>query len=385
MIAQLRFEKRMVSHVPWGLLAASVLLALIGIFNLASATRAQGSALWVNQSLYLVVALLSCAGVALIDYRVIQRMAVPIYLVNVGLLILLKFIGHKAKGAESWFVLGPVRVQPAEFMKIAMIVMLARIFHDEQTQKPLPPFVHEVVMALVCLLPIYLVLKQPDLGTAMMMSLTAGTLILFARARWWLLAAVALVVLAGVGVLWNDWVREQPDGQRFTLVRHHMKKHQDDRIAGWLNPEADPKGTNYHAIQSKIAVGSGGITGKGWKKGTQTQNLFLPEMHTDFVFSVWAEEHGFLKCLLLLFLYGVILVSALGVAFHARDRFGALLAVGVAAMVFWQVLENIGMVTGLLPITGITLPLMSYGGSSLVSVLMSIGLLVNVSMRRHIF
>jgi rod shape determining protein RodA len=138
-------------------------------------------------------------------------------------------------------------------------------------------------------------------------------------------------------------------------------------------------------MQSKIAVGSGGFLGKGWKEGTQTGLLFLPEQHTDFIFSVWAEEHGFLFCTLLIVLYGYILISALGVAFNARDRFGAFLAVGIAAMLFWQVFENIGMVTGLLPVTGITLPLMSYGGSSLMSVMLSIGLLVNISMRRHIF
>ena len=185
-------------------------------------------------------------------------------------------------------------------------------------------------------------------------------------------------------MIWNDYVRDPSDGHR-TLVRHVLKKHQSQRIAGWLAPESDLRGSGYHATQSKIAVGSGGLTGKGWKQGTQTGLFFLPEQHTDFIFSVWAEEHGFLACLLLLGLYGLIFAFALGVAIQARDRFGAFVAVGVAAMIFWQVFENIGMVMGLLPVTGITLPLMSYGGCSMVSVMLSLGLLANIGMRRHMF
>jgi len=193
-------------------------------------------------------------------------------------------------------------------------------------------------------------------------------------------------LLAGSFVIWFDYAREVPEGQhRRTVVRHLLKQHQDARIAGWLDPEADPRGANYHAVQSKIAVGSGGLTGKGWKRGTQTGLFFLPEQHTDFIFSVLAEEEGFWICLLLLVLYGLLLSFSLQVAFNARDRFGAFVAVGVAAMIFWQVFENIGMVTGLLPVTGITLPLMSYGGSSLLSVMIGVGLLVNIGMRRHIF
>jgi rod shape determining protein RodA len=195
-----------------------------------------------------------------------------------------------------------------------------------------------------------------------------------------------VIGLASAGVIWNDFVRQVPEGQPRTLiVRSHLKKHQEGRISGWLDQQSDLKGTNYHSMQSKIAVGSGGFSGKGWKEGTQTALRYLPEQHTDFIFSVWAEEHGFLSCLLLLLLYGVILVGSLGVAYNSRDRFGAFAAVGIAAMIFWQVFENIGMVTGLLPVTGITLPLMSYGGSSMVSVLLGIGLLANISMRRHLF
>jgi rod shape determining protein RodA len=227
-------------------------------------------------------------------------------------------------------------------------------------------------------------LVLPDLGNTMMILLTAVTILVFARLRLWVLGAGLAGLLAVSLVIWNDYVRDPSDGHR-TVIRQVLKRHQSQRIAGWLSPESDLKGSGYHAAQSKIAVGSGGLVGKGWRQGTQTGLFFLPEQHTDFIFSVWAEEHGFLASLLLLGLYGLIFAFALGVAMQARDRFGAFVAVGVAAMIFWQVFENIGMVVGLLPVTGITLPLMSYGGSSMLSVLLSLGLLASIAMRRHMF
>ncbi len=382
----LRVERRMLLNVPWVLVGATVLTALVGIYNLVSASRPPNNPLWGAQSLYLAVGLIAVLGVAAFDYRFIHRMALPIYLVNIAALVSLKFFGHTAKGAESWIVLGPLRVQPAEFMKIGMVLMYARYFHDDfrPGKEGHYGFLRLAVPMAIGVVPILLVLVQPDLGTALMMVFTAATMILFARVRWTVLLAIGICAVAGFGVMWNDYVRPQTE-PKFTIVRHYLKKHQDGRIAGWLDPQADLKGTNYHAMQSKIAVGSGGMTGKGWKDGTQTGLRYLPEQHTDFIFSVWAEEQGFLRCMLLLLLYGVILVGSLGVAYSARDRFGAFVAVGVAAMIFWQVFENIGMVTGLLPITGITLPLMSYGGSSMVSVMIGIGLLVNIGMRRYIF
>jgi rod shape determining protein RodA len=216
-----------------------------------------------------------------------------------------------------------------------------------------------------------------------MMVFTALTIILFSKPTWQVNVALAVAFVLGVGVLWNDYVREQPTEDRFTIIRHKLKKHQDARISGWLDPTADLKGSNYHSMQSKIAVGSGGRWGKGWMKGTQTGLRYLPEQHTDFIFSVFAEEQGFLRALGLLVLYGVLLLGGLAVALTAKERYGAFVAIGICAMIFWQVFENIGMVTGLLPITGITLPLMSYGGSSMVSVMIGLGLLVNVALKRQ--
>jgi rod shape determining protein RodA len=394
---QLNAQRLPLQSVPWGVVGAALLTGLVGIYNLASAARPQTAALpgsisvglgsvANSQAAYLGLGLIAVVVVAAFDYRFIQRMVVPIYLLNLAALIALKFVGVKAKGAESWFAIGPLRLQPAEFMKIGMVLMMAKYFHDDhRPQEPAYGFQRFIQPAVIALVPTGLVLVQPDLGTAMMMTFTAVTLMAFARPKMHVVAVAGVCFLAGVGVLWNDWVRVQHEGPRQTVIRHLMKPHQEARISGWLDPTSDLKGSNYHSMQSKIAVGSGGVLGKGWKEGTQTGLRYLPEQHTDFIFSVWAEEQGFLACLGLLILYGALLLGSLSVAFYARDRFGAFVAVGIAAMIFWQVFENIGMVTGLLPVTGITLPLMSYGGSSMVSVMIGIGLLVNIGMRRHIF
>ncbi len=381
-----RVERRMLINVPWGLVGATVLTCAVGVYNLVSASRAPNTPLWGAQAAYVALGLLAGVAVAAFDYRFILRMALPIYLLNIGALLALKVFGHTAKGAESWFVIGPLRLQPAEFMKIGMVLMLARFFHDDYRPGPQGQygFLRLILPVTIGIVPILLVLVQPDLGTALMMFFTVATMIIFAKIRWTVWVAIGVVAVLGTGALWNDYVRVQPE-PRSTIVRHFLKKHQDGRIAGWLEPQTDLRGTNYHSMQSKIAVGSGGMTGKGWKEGTQTGLRFLPEQHTDFIFSVWAEEQGFLRCMLLLLLYAAILLGAVGVAFSARDRFGAFVAVGIAVMIFWQVFENIGMVTGLLPITGITLPLMSYGGSSMMSVMIGIGLLVNIGMRRFLF
>lgn len=382
---ELRVAPRATANVPWVLVVGVLLTAVVGIYNLTSASRPPSSPVWLSQLLYLGVGITLVVVISLVDYRLIQRATVPLYLLNIGALLALKWFGHTAKGAESWFVLGPFRVQPAEFMKLTMVLMLAKYFHDDdRPNQPAQGFLRLIPAGAISLFPIALVLVQPDLGTALMMVFTAVTIILFSKPTLPVSIVFGLICAIGVGVVWNDYVREQPE-PRFTVLRHKLKKHQDARISGWLDPTSDLKGTGYHAMQSKIAVGSGGWGGKGWKEGTQTGLRYLPEQHTDFIFSVFAEEQGFGRCLMLLVLYGVLLMGGLTVALDAKEPYGAFVAIGICAMIFWQVFENIGMVTGLLPITGITLPLMSYGGSSMVSVMIGVGLLVNVSMRRQLY
>src|SRR5499433_4068398 len=330
---QLGIERRMVPHVPWGLVLSALAVALLGIWNLASASRPPHHPVWTSQAIYLAVAVSLGLAVCLVDYRFLYRSAWPIYLLNVGALIALKVIGHRAKGAESWFALGPVRVQPAEFAKIGMILMLAKFFHDDYRQSDDSyGFTRLWKPVLIALFPMALVFIAPDLGTTMMLLFTATTVILFAKVKRSVLIALGVAGALVAGVIWNDYVRDAPEPRR-TFVRQLLKRHQSQRIASWLDPAADLRGSSYHSAQSKIAVGSGGLTGKGWGHGTQTGLYFLPEQHTDFIFSVWAEEHGFLMCLLLISLYAAILLLAIGVAFNSRDRFGAFVAVGVAAMI----------------------------------------------------
>jgi rod shape determining protein RodA len=382
---QIGVPRRMVTQMPWGLVGVALAICLVGLWNLHSAVRPPMPPMWSTQAMYIGVGLAAMFAVCLVDYRLIQRMALPIYLANIVVLLLLPFIGHKAKGAESWLVLGPFRVQPAEFMKIGVILMLAKFFHEDYKPNQEPyGLIRLIRPVIIVMVPFVLVLKQPDLGTALMIFLSSLTVILFARIKRWILVLMAAGFALFSVVIWNDYVREGGEYPK-TVVRHHLKRHQSARISGWLDPESDLRGTNYHAAQSRIAVGSGQFWGKGRERITQTMLSFLPEQHTDFIFSVWAEEHGFLGCAFMLLLYGLLLLFALGVAVTSRDLFGAFVAVGVAAMLFWQVFENIGMVSGLLPVTGITLPLLSYGGSSMVSVFVSLGLLVNISVRRHIF
>jgi len=380
---KVRIEKRVFANWPWSLMGSMVLIALIGLWNLASASRAPHAPLAGAQATFLVVGLVLAIVIALLDHRWIQRMVVPAYCLNLAALVALKFFGHKAKGATSWFLIGPWSIQPAEFMKLTLVMMLAKLFHDGfKSESPAYGFKRLLIPIIVTLVPVALVLTEPDLGTTLMMLLTAMTIIVFAKLRWTVVLTLCLAGVAGVGVIWNDYIREQGE-PRWTVVRRALKPHQDARISGWLSPETDLRGVNYHQRQSRIAIGSGGLTGKGWQKGSQSGLRYLPEQHTDFIFSVWAEEQGFVACLLLIGLYGAVFISMLLVASHARDRFGAFVAVGFAAMLFWQLFENIGMGTGLLPVTGITLPLFSYGGSSMTSTLLALGLLMNISIHRR--
>jgi rod shape determining protein RodA len=311
---------------------------------------------------------LLAAAVAFLDDRTFERLAWVAYVAVLLLLVAVMWKGRWVMGARRWLTVGPVNLQPSELAKIAVALVLARWFSLEAHKRPGPYGFGRLLIPIgLTLLPAVLILKQPDLGTALVVVAVGATIILFAGVRWKTLVAVMAAVLVGAVLVWP-----------------HLKPYQRKRVETFLNPEGDVLGAGYHATQSMIAVGSGQGTGKGWGQGTQTYLSFLPEQHTDFIFSVWAEEHGFLGCLLLLGLYLALVTAALTIAGNARDRFGHLLAVGVAGMLFWQAAVNMGMVVGLLPVVGVTLPLMSYGGSSVLTVFLGIGLLTNVASRRFV-
>ena len=358
--------RRDFARFPWPLAGVVLAIGALGIWNLASASRSAHSPVWLAQAAWMGLGVLVALGVTLFDYRSYRRLAWVAYGLVLALLGAVFVVGRTVMGARRWLGVGSVNLQPSELAKLAVIMVLAAWFEwDSERRKEPLGLVGLAVPLAITFVPAALILKQPDLGTALVVVVIGCTMILFARVRW---RTVAL--LLGVAALGA------------TLAYPHLKPYQKRRVETFLNPEGDALGAGYHALQSKIAVGSGQAFGKGWGQGTQSYLSFLPEQHTDFIFSVWAEERGFLGCLVLLLLYFSLVAIAVDIAGNARDRFGHFLAVGVTAMLFWQTVINIGMVTGILPVVGVTLPLMSYGGSSVLVIFTGVGLLANVGMRR---
>ncbi|HYD43010.1 MAG TPA: rod shape-determining protein RodA [Anaeromyxobacter sp.] len=361
-------HRRLFARFPWHMAFLVLAISAIGVWNLASASRSAHSEVWIPQAWWMGVGMLVALGITLVDHRAFQRLSWLFYAVVVVLLVYVHFKGKYVMGARRWINFGGVNLQPSELAKIAVGLVMANVLASDADRRREPYGFFGLFFPLgIIALPAVLTLKQPDLGTALIVTSVGATQLLFARIR---RSAIVIMAVLSIG------------GAAFGYG--HLKDYQKKRIAVFINPEADVKGAGYHSSQSIIAIGSGQGTGKGWGQGTQTYLSFLPEQHTDFIFSVWAEEHGFVGCLLLLLLYFALLASAVDVAGAARDRFGQFLAVGMTGMLFWHVFINVGMVIGILPVVGVTLPLMSYGGSSVLAVFSAIGLLANIGMRRFV-
>ena len=366
----LMFDRRLVSHFDAGLLAVAVAIIAAGVATIVSATYIPGallSGLATRQVSWAMLGLIAMVGMVFFDYKQLERYAYAIYAGGLALLLLVPLAGSIGGGSRRWLALGPVSLQPSEVMKLALVIALARLLATRVGGQTLPLRALVPVAVLVGV-PAVLVLAQPDLGTALLLGFVALSILLLAGLRVrWLLIAIAVVAPA-MPPLWS-----------------HLKPYQQKRILTFVDPQADPLGAGYHVIQSEIAIGSGGATGKGSLEGTQNHLNFLPEQHTDFIFSVFAEEWGFVGGCVLLLLYLCLVARGLVIASRAKDNFGMLLAFGVTCTVFWQVFINIGMASGILPVVGITLPMFSYGGSSLLAILMGLGLVLNVNMRRFTF
>ncbi|QTA93210.1 Peptidoglycan glycosyltransferase [Desulfonema magnum] len=295
-----------------------------------------------------------------------EQWAYVIYGFSVFLLVCVLVFGKYAGGSRRWLGLGVVSIQPSEFVKLAVIVMLARYYARVANVNGLTfyelfrPFV-------VVAVPFMLIVRQPDLGTAMVVLLIAVSMTLFVKVEKRLFVCLGFISVTGGPLVW------------FCL-----KGYQKQRILTFLNPDLDPLGAGYHIIQSKIAIGSGMFLGRGLGRGPQNALSFLPEQHTDFIFSVLAEELGFAGSFFMIFLFLMLVVWGLNVAHGCREPFGTIVSVGVTAMIFWQVFINVAMVTGLMPVVGVPLPFISYGGSSVITVMMCVGVLMNVSMRRFL-
>jgi rod shape determining protein RodA len=283
------------------------------------------------------------------------------------LLIVVAVAGRSTGGSRRWINLGLLKLEPSEIAKLAVVLVMVQYLREE------PPRggwrAHQMLIpAILLAVPAILVLKQPDLGTALILIMITGTLVFVSGLNWRTMAVVVLGAVLAAPMAW-----------------HYLKPYQRERLVSFINPQSDPLGAGYHIIQSEIAIGSGGDWGKGMFQGTQARLNFLPEQTTDFIFAVYAEEFGFAGSMLLLSLYAALIARGAWIARHARDRFGSLLAVGVSGIIFWQVAINIGMATGMLPVVGITLPLVSYGGSSLIAMMVGAGVLISINMRRYLF
>jgi len=365
------FDRRLLQNFDWLLLGLVVIIAAMGIVNLYSAGYNRippgATPIYLKQIYWLGVGLALMGLTILYDYRYLEKMAFPLYLISVVLLLAVMFGGKMVSGSRRWLPLGPMSFQPAELTKIAIVLVLARYFSRRLPSAPLRLKDLLGPLALV-LLPVLLIVRQPDLGSGIVVLLVAGSMVLFVGVNWRTLlwSTLSLVLLSPV--IW-----------------HFLKDYQRQRVLTFLHPEQDPLGAGYHIIQSKIAVGSGQFWGKGFMHGTQSQLQFLPEQHTDFVFSVFAEEWGFIGSVVLLLLFTGLTLWGLQVARDCKENFGHLLALGVVSLIFWQFFINLGMVTGLLPVVGIPLPFFSYGGSSLISTLLGVGFLLNIRMRRFLF
>lgn len=348
-------------------------LNVIGLINLYSATHGPHSRdvepLFISQFVWLGIGWSVFFVCTLFDYAIVTRIAIWVFILNLGALLYTTFFGTVALGAQRWIDLGFFRYQPSETMKLALIMLMAKILATRNSAGPGMGIKELIAPIAVLLIPFALVVEQPDLGTGMMLAAIGGSMILFTKVKKWILVVVITVIAVTVPVAWQFGLRD----------------YQKNRILTFIDPTNDRRGTGYNSIQSKIAVGSGRFLGKGFRKGTQSQLEFLPERHTDFIYSVLSEEHGFVGSMMTMGLFCMLFVLGLRIAMNARDKFGALLSVGVLGYVFWHMFVNIGMVIGLLPIVGVPLPLLSYGGSSMLTTMAGLGLISSVAYRRYLF
>ncbi len=363
------FDRRLIENFDWGFVVIIFLIGTVGLVILYSALTAGNDAgvvhlLFKKQLIWMGAGFIIMMICLTIDFRELDKLNLLIYALCIGMLISVILFGRIGGGSRRWLVLGFVRIQPSELMKIALIISLASAYSTAVSQTGLN-FRKLIKPIVLCAIPFVLIVVQPDLGTGLLLLLIAASITLFVKVEKRVFFTFFGLCLGAIPLVW------------FAL-----KDYQKSRILIFLNPDRDPLGTGYHIIQSKIAIGSGMLTGKGFLKGTQNALSFLPEQHTDFIVSVLAEEWGLVGCSILLLLYFFLLFWGLNIAYNCRNMFGSILAFGVTTMIFWQIFINIGMVMGLMPVVGVPLPLVSYGGSSVITNMVGFGILLNISMRK---
>ena len=363
-------DRRLIVNFDWTLFSLVLLLSGIGLLNIYSAgfslTDFHRVPPYIKQIQWILIGVVGMAVAFFIDYRFLFRHAYIFYGISVILLLVVFTTGYATRGSQRWIAIGGFTFQPSELVKLTVILALAKYFdrhqlgRDYQLRNLFIPF-------MIVMIPFFFILRQPDLGTGLILVILFLSIVLFVGLDWRSLLAAAAGSLIMSPIFW-----------------YFLKPYQKERILTFFSPDRDPLGSGYHIIQSMIAIGSGGLFGKGFLKGSQTQLKFLPEQQTDFIFSVFAEEWGFLGGMILMGMFMSLILWGLKITIHAKDYLGALVAFGITILIFWELFINIGMVLGILPVVGIPLPFLSYGGSSMVVLMTAVGLLMNISVRRFI-
>ena len=363
-----RIDRRLLEHFDMVLIILICLICTMAFFNLYSASsppKSYGTPPYIKQGYFFLMCFALFVFVISFDYQELHFWNYPFYISISILLILSYFVGDSVGGAQRWINLGFFKLQPSEPAKLMLVITLASYYSRKEINDGYSIRDLAAPIALTGV-PFLLILKQPDLGTALMLGIIFVSMTVFVKLK---MSTYGILGSVGMGLGVFAW--EQV-----------LKPYQKQRIQTFLNPENDPMGHGYQILQSKIAVGSGGKFGKGYMEGTQGHLHFLPERHTDFAFSVWGEEWGFVGCLVFLGTYFSLLIWGLYVAMNSKDRFGVLLSFGIVVLIFWQAVINLFMIMGFLPVVGIPLPLVSYGGSSLLTTMLGLAILMNVRMRR---
>jgi rod shape determining protein RodA len=361
-------DRRLISQIDWILIATTVLLALIGLATIYSATYTQGFYIYNKHSSWLIIGAVFFLIALIVDYSRLDRYGYLIYALSLFMLIYVLIFSHSIAGTQRWISLGFIRFQPSEFAKLALIVALAKHFSTKNITSSGLVIKDLIKPGILLAVPFLLVAKEPDLGTALVFALIFTSMILVIKVN---KKTLLISFLVGSPI--------------FPLAWSSLKGYQKARLLSFLSPSSNTLGQGYHLLQSKIAIGSGGVTGKGYTNGTQGALRFLPEHHTDFIFPIFAEEWGFMGSFVLITLFIILILRGLNTAGQSKDRFGFLVALGISIMFFWHVIINLAMVCGLMPVVGMPLPFLSYGGSFLITSLIGIGILVNIGMRRFIF
>jgi rod shape determining protein RodA len=372
-------DRRLMENFSWPLIFSTLALIAIGLLNLYSVTLTSGSSEFYKQLCFFGVGLVLSFFVIFCDYGVLKKIAIPLYILGILLLVMVEFMGIKAGGATRWLQIGGIRFQPSEFVKPLLVILLAAHFSRKEFAKKGMTLLNFILPTIFVLIPVALILREPDLGTAGLIGLSALPMFLYiyiSRAL-----KIAIVLVLSTLVLWVTVF----DGLDFLVKKGVVHSYQLDRVLTHANPEDDYNGKGWQITQSKRAIGSGQILGRGFHDGTQQKYGFLPAPKTDFAFAALAEEWGFIGAMVVLTFFYILIYSALSIVRRSKDNFGKYLVLGLASLIFWQMAINIAMVTGIFPVVGIPLPFVSYGGTSMLVSMLAVATICNVGMRRYLF